>query len=254
MGSSGVRGRSLAGLHLLHEWPDRGSTHPLKIFYPAVMAPAAYKDLCLDAGDRLVMGRFWAAVLGLELVDRGDGVAYLRGPTPAHTVWIAEVPGPKTVKNRMHLDVHTASLDELLALGATVLQEFPRWTVMADPEGGEFCAFVREEPPSYRLYEVVLDAADHRTLGRWWADLLGGRCIDEGKGFVSIADIPGAPFEYLDVGSVPEPRTAKNRVHLDLVGDTAEIVARGATLLAELPRWNVLADIEGNEFCVFPPT
>ncbi|MDT7580318.1 MAG: hypothetical protein QOK35_1582 [Pseudonocardiales bacterium] len=216
------------------------------------MTIAAYKDLCLDAGDRLVLGRFWAAVLGLDLVDRGDGVASLRGPTPRHTVRLAEVPEARTVKNRMHLDVHTGSIRELLDLGATVIEEFPRWTMMADPEGGEFCAFVREEPPAYRLYEVVLDAADHRALGRWWADLLGGRLIDEDEGFVSIADIPGAPFEYLDVGTVPEPRTAKNRVHLDVVGDVAEIVAHGAVVLDEQPRWTVMADPEGNEFCAFP--
>jgi hypothetical protein len=240
-------------LRLLHERHHRGSTHPSKIFYSSAMAPAAYKDLCLDAVDPLRLATFWSAVLGLELADTGDGDAVLRGPTPQHSVWVNRVPEPKTVKNRMHLDVHAGSVQELLELGATIVDEQPRWTVMADPEGGEFCAFVREGPPAYRLYEVVLDAADHRTVGRWWADLLGGRCIDEGKDFVSIADVPGAPFEYLDVGTVPEPKTAKNRVHLDVVGDTAEIVARGATLLGEFPRWNVLTDIEGNEFCVFPP-
>ena len=68
-----------------------------------------------------------------------------------------------------------------------------------------------------------------------------------------VADIPGAPFESLDVATVPEPKSAKNRVHLDVVGDVAEIVARGATVLAEQPRWTVMADVEGNEFCVFPP-
>jgi hypothetical protein len=216
--------------------------------------PAVYKDLCLDARDPLLLGRFWAATLGLEPTDTGDGDAVLRGPTPQHTVWVNRVPEPRTVKNRMHLDVHAGSVQELLDLGATVVEEFPRWTMMADPEGGEFCAFVREEPPAYRLYEVVLDAADHRAVGRWWADLLGGRLIDEDEGFVSIADVPGAPFEYLDVGTVPEPKTAKNRVHLDVVGDVAEIVAHGAIVLAEQPRWTVLADPEGNEFCAFPCT
>jgi Glyoxalase-like domain len=217
------------------------------------MAPAAYKDLCLDAVDPLRLGTFWAAVLGLHLADAGEGDAVLRGPSPEHTVWINAVSEPKTVKHRMHLDVHARSVDELLALGATVVDEQPRWTVMADPEGGEFCAFVREEPPSYRLYEVGLDADDARKVGRWWADLLGGRYVDEGKEFVYIADIPGAPFESLDVAPVPEPKSAKNRVHLDVVGDVAEIVARGATVLDEQPRWTVMADVEGNEFCVFPP-
>jgi hypothetical protein len=216
------------------------------------MAPAAYKDLCLDAVDPLRLGTFWAAVLGLDLADAGEGDAVLRGPSPEHTVWINAVSEPKTVKHRMHLDVHARSVDELLALGATVVDEQPRWTVMADPEGGEFCAFVREEPPPYRLYEVGLDADDARKVGRWWADLLGGRYVDEGKEFVYIADIPGAPFESLDVAPVPEPKSAKNRVHLDVVGDVAEIVARGATVLDEQPRWTVMADVEGNEFCVFP--
>ena len=216
------------------------------------MPPAAYKDLCLDARDRLVLGRFWAAALGLELEDRGDGVAHLRGPTDRHAVWIAEVPEPKTVKNRMHLDVHARSVDELLDLGATVVEEFPHWTVMADPEGGEFCAFVREAPPAYRLYELGLDCADPRALAMWWAELLGGRFVDEGQEYCWVADIPGAPFESLDAAPVPEPKAAKNRVHLDVVGDVAEIVGHGAAIVDEPPRWTVLADPEGNEFCVFP--
>ncbi|MBL8926039.1 MAG: VOC family protein [Pseudonocardia sp.] len=148
---------------------------------------------------------------------------------------------------------------------------------MADPEGGEFCAFVRAEPPPYRLYELGLDAADARSVGRWWADLLGcgwqakpldetsvdreagepgndgGHSVDEGGEFVSVADIPGAPFVSLDVAPVPEPKSGKNRVHLDVVGDVAEIVACGGTVLGEQPRWTVMADVEGNEFCVFPP-
>ncbi len=104
------------------------------------MAPAAYKDLCLDAVDPLHLGRFWAAVLGLKLADAGEGDAVLRGPSPRHTVWINAVPEPKTVKNRMHLDV-LGDVAEIVARGATVLDEQPRWTVMADVEGNEFCVF-----------------------------------------------------------------------------------------------------------------
>ncbi len=46
---------------------------------------------------------------------------------------------------------------------------------------------------------------------------------------------------------------AKNRVHVDVFGSVDDLVARGAVLVAELPRWTVLADPEGNEFCVFAP-
>ena len=80
----------------------------------------------------------------------------------------------------------------------------------------------------------------------------GSRFVDDGREFSWVEQIPGAPFESLVVNPVPEPKRAKNRVHPDVIGDVAEIVAHGATVLAEQPRWTVMADIEGNEFCVFP--
>ncbi len=61
---------------------------------------------------------------------------------------ICPVPERRTVKHRVHLDVYTAAIADLEALGATVLTPAEEsglgWTVMADPEGGEFCAFLRE--------------------------------------------------------------------------------------------------------------
>jgi glyoxalase superfamily protein len=54
------------------------------------------------------------------------------------------VPEPKTVKNRIHLDVTTGSVDDLVAAGATVLRakdDEIGWAVLADPDGNEFCAF-----------------------------------------------------------------------------------------------------------------
>jgi hypothetical protein len=52
---------------------------------------------------------------------------------------------------------------------------------------------------------------------------------------------------------VPEPKTVKNRIHWDVYGTVADFEAAGATVLWEMPRWTVMADPEGNEFCVFPP-
>ena len=60
-------------------------------------------------------------------------------------------------------------------------------------------------------------------------------------------------FESIVFTPVPEPKTGKNRIHWDLYGDADDLVSRGATVLAELPGSKVLADPEGNEFCVFPP-
>ena len=55
---------------------------------------------------------------------------------------------------------------------------------------------------------------------------------------------------------VPEPKTVKNRLHWDVRGDVDELIAAGARLLRardEEISWDVLADPEGNEFCVFDP-
>jgi hypothetical protein len=60
------------------------------------------------------------------------------------------------------------------------------------------------------------------------------------------------PFDAWVFGPVPEPKTVKNRMHWDVYGDVADFEARGATRLWDMPRWTVLADPEGNEFCVFP--
>ena len=61
---------------------------------------------------------------------------------------------------------------------------FP-WTVMADPEGGEFCAFVREEGHGRPLlYEIIFDSShgldERRRLAEWWATATGGRARGRG--------------------------------------------------------------------------
>lgn len=220
------------------------------------MPLAAYKDLCIDAADAVAAARFWSTALGLgEPEDRGRTVR-IGGPTPQHTVWVNPVPEPRVAKNRLHLDVHTGAVADLVAAGATVLAELPRWTTMADPEGGEFCAFVRDEVPADRLYELGLDARDEVATAEWWATLFGGR-VEVEDGYRAVAGIPGAPFESLCVNAVPEPKVGKNRVHIDVTADDLDtLLAHGATLLR--PRgddlaWHVLADPEGNEFCAFTP-
>ena len=224
------------------------------------MPLATFKDLCLDAVDPGVLGAFWAAALDLELHTQESGDTYLTGPTPEHTIWVNRVPEPKTVKHRMHLDLNVGSVDELTALGATVLDaESFRWTLMADPEGGEFCAFVREGAISQRLYEIGIDTADsaaaaHR-IAAWWADVLGARLVDDDRGYSYVDRVPGAPYDSLDFAPVPEPKTVKNRIHLDVTtADVDGLVAAGATVLRAKDDeigWTVMADPDGNEFCAF---
>ncbi|GIU99455.1 MAG: lactoylglutathione lyase [Actinomycetota bacterium] len=106
----------------------------------------------IDCRDPLALARFWAAVFDTDIAsadDEGPRYVDLR-PTPGvPTLRFQRVPEPKSVKNRLHLDVAVADLEaaeaRVAALGGTrispgVFDEFGyRWIVMADPEGNEFC-------------------------------------------------------------------------------------------------------------------
>ncbi len=221
------------------------------------MSAATYKDLCIDAVDTALLGRFWADTLGREMEPPdASGLALLTGATDHHRVWVNPVPEPVTVKQRVHLDAHAGSVEEVLARGATPLDlETFAWQVLRDPEGGELCVFVRETPPDERLYEIVVDSADPVRIATWWADVLGSQVeLAEDEGWASVP-VPGAPFESLVFVPVPEPKTVKNRIHWDVdTPDVGLLVGDGAVVLREpdgVIRWTVLADPEGNEFCAF---
>jgi hypothetical protein len=224
------------------------------------MALAKYLALCIDATDPAVLSDFWGSVLGLEQHPREDGIVELTGRTERHALWVNPVPEAKTVKHRMHLDLNTASVEQLVALGATVLDaDSFAWTLMADPEGGEFCAFVREGQITEPLYEIVVDTSQEPghalRIATWWADVLGAHAVDDGDGDAHVESVPGAPFQYIVFGGVPEPKTGKNRLHLDLTtSDLDLLVGAGAVVLRAQDDeigWTVLADPDGNEFDAF---
>jgi predicted enzyme related to lactoylglutathione lyase len=109
-----------------------------------------------------------------------------------------------------------------------------------------------------RWYTVVVDAANPALMARFWAAVLDYEIVFEQPDEVVIArdreTYPGIIFV-----PVPEPKTAKNRLHIDLNPDNqdaevARLLALGAKRVdvgqsAEVT-WVVLADPEGNEFCV----
>ena len=108
---------------------------------------AAYiKSVTFDSADALVLARFWAAALGTDVDEESTSdKAFVEAPGwGGPNMWFARVPEGKTAKNRMHFDLRAPGTvaDEvarLEALGATVLHESDELTVMADPEGNEFC-------------------------------------------------------------------------------------------------------------------
>ncbi|MGW4647243.1 VOC family protein [Kitasatospora sp. NPDC004289] len=106
------------------------------------------------------------------------------------------------------------------------------------------------------LSQVVVDCRDPRGLSRFWAALFGTTPVDRARGW-SHVDLPTGG--RLAFQPVPEPRTAKNRLHLDIaVGDLSAAVelavslgaaATGETVTDDQGSFRTMADPEGNEFC-----
>ena len=221
------------------------------------MPLVTYQALCIDASDVSAVKDFWASTLGYEIVELDDGDAHLLGSEPGEEVWINAVPEPRTVKQRVHLDVRAESLEPYSGFEQlTKTGEFA-WTTFADPEGGEFCVFTYDEPPAKKFKSTVIDSADHVAISDWWAGVIGGD-VSHDDGYSPLENIPGLPTEGFDFVPVPEPKTIKNRIHWDvtlLPGATVDdLVAAGATILTPAGErsWTVMADPEGNEFCAFP--
>ena len=108
----------------------------------------------------------------------------------------------------------------------------------------------------------VLDCADADTLADFWAAALGLRRGPFHPPYVSLSD-PDGHWPNLLLQQVPEPKTGKNRMHIDLqVADLEAEVARlrtlGATVIEPAHdddgfRTAILIDPQGNEFCVITP-
>src|SRR5215475_2540484 len=79
----------------------------------------------------------------LGLTPESDPAVAIDSPDGSLVFFVQEVPEPRTVKNRMHVDIRLrdqAHLDELVRLGATVVSEHDGWRILVDPEGKEICA------------------------------------------------------------------------------------------------------------------
>jgi hypothetical protein len=108
-----------------------------------------------------------------------------------------------------------------------------------------------------RWEQLVVDAEDPARLARWWAEALGYQIVHEEPDEVEIRrtreELPGLLFT-----PVPEPKSVKNRLHLDLRPDDQEaeverlvdMGARPVDIGQQDVSWVILADPEGNEFCV----
>jgi catechol 2,3-dioxygenase-like lactoylglutathione lyase family enzyme len=114
--------------------------------------------------------------------------------------------------------------------------------------------------------QVVVDAVDPAALAAWWARALGWRVVtEEGEDEVGLEPAAGTATPWLFV-PVPEGKQGKNRLHLDVrppdgsdqATELARLLDLGATPadVGQGPdvTWHVLADPEGNEFCLLRST
>ena len=111
---------------------------------------------------------------------------------------------------------------------------------------------------------IVIDCADLDRSARFWAAVLGYAPDRASTGaYRSLQPESGAGIDVL-LQRVPDVKHQKNRLHLDLrtpdlEAEVGRVLSLGATLLTSQPvaedgwRWHILADLDGNEFCVLQP-
>ena len=117
--------------------------------------------------------------------------------------------------------------------------------------------------PIGRLAWIQIDCHDPRLLAAFWGAVFGlkfGNTFGEPPHYVGLEQ-RGPDSLYISVQRVPEPKTAKNRLHFDIRVDDIERATTQIETLGgrRLPledfqeygfRWRVMADPEGNEFCL----
>jgi predicted enzyme related to lactoylglutathione lyase len=231
--------------------------------------------LSVDANDPPRLARFWAGVLGWETADEPrDGVALLPADDTGFRIRFLPTSEPKTGQNRMHFDLTSASLEDQretvarsLALGARRIDigQGPdaAHVVLADPEGNEFCVI---EPGNNFLADcgfigaVACDGS--QEVGYFWSEALGWPLVWDQDQETAIRSPYGGP--KITWGGPPlMPKPGRNRLHFDLTppvdddqqAEVHRLLSLGATRI-DIGQgdvgWVVLADPDGNEFCVLP--
>jgi glyoxalase superfamily protein len=232
--------------------------------------------LCLDANDPPRLARFWAEALRWQIEEDSDGLIGLV-PTDGtrFRIDVLPVPEKKAGKNRIHLDLTSTSLadqnetvERLVELGARHIDIGQRpdepHVVLADPEGNEFC--VIEPDNSFlagcgRLGSITCDGSP--TVGHFWSEALGWPLVWNQDEETAIR-APDGTGPFITWGPPVPPKVTKNRLHLDIApsrgvdqqAEAERLIALGATRI-DIGQgdvdWVVMADPDGNEFCVLTP-
>jgi catechol 2,3-dioxygenase-like lactoylglutathione lyase family enzyme len=232
--------------------------------------------LSVDANDPLGLARFWAGVLGWQLIDDpGDDVVLVPSDDTGFEISFLPTTEPKTGPNQAHFDLTSTSLEDQRATVARSLELGARHidigqrpeeghVVLADPEGNEFCVI---EPGNRFLADCgfigALSCNGSQAVGYFWSEALGWPLVWDQDQETAIRSPYGGP--KITWGGPPLlPKTGKNRLHLDIAppadGDQQAEVDRLISLGARRVdigqgevSWVVMADPDGHEFCVLTP-
>ena len=115
-----------------------------------------------------------------------------------------------------------------------------------------------------RVHHIVIDAHDLSAVARFWAEALHWSVLSEREGEVVVGPDVDAPIGLCFMPAGGKPKTVKDRAHLDLTttvddrdAEIERLIALGARRVdigqTGQESWDVLADPEGNEFCVVRP-
>jgi hypothetical protein len=105
---------------------------------------------------------------------------------------------------------------------------------------------------------VTWDCHDALVLARFWAAALGSDVDEDSTSAKAFVEAVGWGAPNMWFNQVPEPKSAKNRLHFDLrapaemAAEVARLEALGATVMRRGAALTVMRDTEGNEFCVEP--
>jgi predicted enzyme related to lactoylglutathione lyase len=232
--------------------------------------------LCFDANDPPRLARFWAGVLGWEMADDPhDGITLLPSDDTGFRIRFLPSQEKKTGPNQMHFDLTSTSLEDQRQTVARALELGGRHidigqgpdashVVLADPEGNEFCVI---EPGNKFLADCgfigALASDGSQQVGYFWSEALGWPLVWDQDQETAIRSPHGGP--KITWGGPPVmPKLGKNRLHFDVApaahgdqqAEVDRLISLGATRVdigqGEVD-WVVMADPDGNEFCVLTP-
>ena len=237
---------------------------------------AVLHALTFDAHDPRGLAQFWAGVLDREMVDDPqDGIALLPTDDTRFRLRFLPSPGTKVGQNRMHFDLTSTSLEDqqetvarALALGGRHIDvgQLPEegHVVLADPEGNEFCVIEPDNNFTAGCGFIGALASDGtQAVGYFWSQALGWPLVWDQDEETAIQS-PHGGTKITWGGPPVAPKTGKNRLHFDLAppvdgdqqAEVDRLVSLGATRIdigqGEVG-WVVMADPDGNEFCVLTP-